>query len=66
MKVDSIRAVLGVMYFGTLLLEIALSVAMLRRHLMVWKVFALRLMAAVVHLLAVDLACVGGSCSRGS
>jgi len=60
-KADSVRAALGMMmYFGTLLLGTALSAAILRRHLMVWKVFAPRFMAAAVHLLVVDLAALVG------
>ena len=47
-------------YFGTLLLGTALSAAILRRHLMVWKVFAPRFMAAVAHVLVVDLAALVG------
>ncbi|KAF8663666.1 hypothetical protein AX14_006835 [Amanita brunnescens Koide BX004] len=46
-KADSTLAALGVMiYFGMLLLGTAMSAAILRRHLMVWKVFAPRFMAA--------------------
>ncbi|KAH8990586.1 hypothetical protein EDB92DRAFT_1816763 [Lactarius akahatsu] len=42
----AVRAALGTsLYFGALLLGSALSAAWLRRHLMVWKVFAPRYMA---------------------
>lgn len=55
----SVRASLGVMlYFCTLLIGSAASSAWLRRHLMVWKVFAPRFMAAAAGLLVVDLAVV--------
>ncbi|KAF8622044.1 hypothetical protein AX15_007327 [Amanita polypyramis BW_CC] len=60
-KADSTLAALGIMmYFGTLLLGTTMSAAILRRHLMVWKVFAPRFMAAVVHLLAVDVGVLVG------
>ncbi|EJD40281.1 hypothetical protein AURDEDRAFT_187064 [Auricularia subglabra TFB-10046 SS5] len=53
---NATRAALGVMlYFSCLLLGAAASAAALRRHLMVWKVFAPRLMLACCALLAVDL-----------
>jgi phosphatidylinositol glycan class O len=52
---ESIIAGLGVMiYYAALLLGAAVSAAILRRHLMVWKVFAPRFMFAVVQLLIVD------------
>ena len=55
------RAALGVvLYFGALALGSAGAAAVLRRHLMVWKVFAPRFMAAGAGLLAVDLAAVLG------
>ena len=43
------------LYFLVLLFGASMSAAMLRRHLMVWKVFAPRFMAAVVEILVVDL-----------
>ncbi|KZV87282.1 alkaline phosphatase-like protein [Exidia glandulosa HHB12029] len=53
---NATRAALGVMlYFSCLLLGAAVSAAALRRHLMVWKVFAPRLMLACAALLAVDV-----------
>ena len=53
---SSLRAALGMsFYFSILLLSSAASSAWLRRHLMVWKVFAPRFMAAGLTLLAVDL-----------
>ena len=39
----------------------AVGAAVLRRHLMVWKVFAPRFMMAAVGLIAVDVAVVSGS-----
>ncbi|KAH7097941.1 hypothetical protein BKA62DRAFT_714996 [Auriculariales sp. MPI-PUGE-AT-0066] len=61
------RAALGVqLYFLLLLLGAAVSAAALRRHLMVWKVFAPRLMLACSMLLAVDVGtviAVGGGVS---
>ncbi|EKM76323.1 hypothetical protein AGABI1DRAFT_131414 [Agaricus bisporus var. burnettii JB137-S8] len=42
-------------YFLTLLFGASTSAAVLRRHLMVWKVFAPRFMAAVVELAVLDL-----------
>ena len=60
-KADSTLAALGAMiYFGMLLLGTAMSAAILRRHLMVWKVFAPRFMAAAVHLAVVDLSVLVG------
>ncbi|KAF7374645.1 GPI ethanolamine phosphate transferase 3 [Mycena sanguinolenta] len=53
---ESIVAGLGVMiYYGVLLLGTAVSAAILRRHLMVWKVFAPRFMLAVVEMIVVDV-----------
>jgi len=58
---QSIRAALGVsLYHATLLFGSALSAGMLRRHLMVWKIFAPRFMAAVVGMVVVDLAVLLG------
>ncbi|KAJ6525465.1 hypothetical protein DFH09DRAFT_1046410 [Mycena vulgaris] len=53
---ESVVAGLGIMvYYAVLLLGTAVSAAILRRHLMVWKVFAPRFMAAVVELVVVDV-----------
>ena len=60
-KRESTLSSLGVMiYYTALLLGTCVSAAILRRHLMVWKVFAPRFMAAVLELLAVDVAVVLG------
>jgi GPI ethanolamine phosphate transferase 3 subunit O len=57
----AVRAALGLsQYFGALLLGSALSAAWLRRHLMVWKVFAPRYMLGAVELLCVDIAVLAG------
>ncbi|KAL0576206.1 mannose-ethanolamine phosphotransferase gpi13 [Marasmius crinis-equi] len=54
-------AALGVMiYFSVLLLGTAISAAILRRHLMVWKVFAPRFMAAALGVLVVDVSAIVG------
>ncbi|RDB21892.1 GPI ethanolamine phosphate transferase 3, partial [Hypsizygus marmoreus] len=54
-KRESTLAALGFMaYFATLLLGTAVSAAILRRHLMVWKVFAPRFMAGVLGVLVAD------------
>lgn len=51
------RAAIGTMlYYGTMLVGSAVSSAWLRRHLMVWKVFAPRFMLAASSLLVVDVA----------
>lgn len=61
-KRDSTLAALGVMiYYAALLLGTAVSAAVLRRHLMVWKVFAPRFIGAVFELLAVDMAVLIGA-----
>ena len=61
-KRESTLASLGLMiYYATLLLGTSVSAAILRRHLMVWKVFAPRFMAAVLELLAVDVAVILGT-----
>ena len=53
----AVWAALGTLqYFGALLLGSALSAAWLRRHLMVWRVFAPRYMFGAVELLCVDVA----------
>ncbi|KAJ7089362.1 hypothetical protein B0H15DRAFT_908228 [Mycena belliarum] len=58
---ESVVAGLGVMaYYAVLLLGTAVSAAILRRHLMVWKVFAPRFMAAVVELVVIDAAVLLG------
>jgi phosphatidylinositol glycan class O len=55
----STRAALALqVYFGALLLGSASSAAFLRRHLMVWKVFAPRFMLGAASLLAVDVALI--------
>lgn len=54
---DALRIGLGMqLYFTTLVLGSATSAAILRRHLMVWKVFAPRFMLAGVSLLVLDVA----------
>ncbi|KAK0441449.1 hypothetical protein EV421DRAFT_1904903 [Armillaria borealis] len=58
---ESVMAALGMMmYYASLLLGTAVSAAVLRRHLMVWKVFAPRFMAGVVGVLVVDVAVIIG------
>jgi phosphatidylinositol glycan class O len=53
---ESIIAGLGIMiYYAVLLLGTAVSAAILRRHLMVWKVFAPRFMLAIVEVGVVDV-----------
>jgi phosphatidylinositol glycan class O len=47
-------------YFLLLLLGSSLGAAVLRRHLMVWKVFAPRFMVGVLELVVVDVAAVVG------
>ncbi|KAF8803969.1 phosphoethanolamine N-methyltransferase [Phlegmacium glaucopus] len=60
-KRESTLASLGMMvYYTALLLGTSVSAAILRRHLMVWKVFAPRFMVAVLELLTVDVAVVLG------
>lgn len=57
----AVRAALGMMlYHSMLLLGSAASSAWLRRHLMVWKIFAPRFMNAAVTLVAVDVAVLLG------
>ncbi|KAI0263618.1 hypothetical protein BC834DRAFT_938601 [Gloeopeniophorella convolvens] len=57
----AVRAGAGVMlYFGALLLGSALGAAVLRRHLMVWKVFAPRYMLGALELVLVDAAVLAG------
>lgn len=58
----TLRASLGIMlYHATLLLSSAVCSAWLRRHLMVWKVFAPRFMNAAASLIVVDLAIMVGA-----
>ena len=58
---QSVRAALGMsLYHATLLSGSALSAGILRRHLMVWKIFAPRFMASVVGMIIVDLAVLLG------
>ncbi|KAK1233253.1 mannose-ethanolamine phosphotransferase gpi13 [Marasmius sp. AFHP31] len=58
---EATLAALGVMiYFSVLLLGTAVSAAILRRHLMVWKVFAPRFMAAALGTLVVDFSAIIG------
>ena len=60
-KRNALKAALGMMmYFEVLLIGSAMSAAWLRRHLMVWKVFAPRFMAAAAASLIVDLAVIFG------
>ncbi|OCH92351.1 hypothetical protein OBBRIDRAFT_886297 [Obba rivulosa] len=57
----SIRASLSIMlYHAMLLMGSAICSAWLRRHLMVWKIFAPRFMVAAASLVAVDLAVLLG------
>lgn len=61
---EAVRAALGLMlYHAALLLGSAASAAWLRRHLMVWKIFAPRFMNAAASLLAVTLRCCSASAS---
>ncbi|KAG8936876.1 mannose-ethanolamine phosphotransferase gpi13 [Tulasnella sp. 418] len=58
---DIVKNALGVsLYHSTLTFGTALSAALLRRHLMVWKVFAPRYMLGGVSLVVVDLALILG------
>lgn len=58
---QSVKMAVGVsLYHSTLTLGTATSAAILRRHLMVWKVFAPRFMLGGVTLVVVDLALVLG------
>ena len=57
----AVRAALAIsQYFAALLLGRALSAALFRRHLMVWKVFAPRCMLGAVELICVDVAVLVG------
>lgn len=53
-------ALATIIYFAAITLASAVTAAWLRRHLMVWKVFAPRFMLAAVMLLIVDLALMAG------
>ncbi|KAG8215632.1 hypothetical protein J3R82DRAFT_7502 [Butyriboletus roseoflavus] len=58
---SSLRAGLAIMlYFTILLLGSATCAAVLRRHLMVWKIFAPRYMFAAMSLVAIDVGVVVG------
>ncbi|KIK99519.1 hypothetical protein PAXRUDRAFT_131916 [Paxillus rubicundulus Ve08.2h10] len=58
---SSLRAGLGVMlYFATLLFGSAACAVVLRRHLMVWKIFGPRYMFAAISVVAIDLGVVVG------
>ncbi|KAI0668210.1 hypothetical protein C8Q78DRAFT_1049147 [Trametes maxima] len=58
---DAVRASLGIMlYHAVLLVSSAVCSAWLRRHLMVWKIFAPRFMLSALSLVAVDLAVLFG------
>ncbi|KNZ73768.1 GPI ethanolamine phosphate transferase 3 [Termitomyces sp. J132] len=60
-KGESTLAGVGYMaYYATLLLGTAVSAAILRRHLMVWKVFAPRFMAGVLGVVVADVGVVLG------
>ncbi|KAG6910275.1 hypothetical protein DXG01_011672 [Tephrocybe rancida] len=60
-KGESTLAAVGYMgYYAMLLLGTAVSAAILRRHLMVWKVFAPRFMAGVLGVLVADAGVVLG------
>ncbi|KAI0824428.1 hypothetical protein BC628DRAFT_1379548 [Trametes gibbosa] len=58
---DAVRASLGMMlYHAMLLLSSAVCSAWLRRHLMVWKIFAPRFMLSAITVVVVDLAVLFG------
>ncbi|KIJ19548.1 hypothetical protein PAXINDRAFT_108949 [Paxillus involutus ATCC 200175] len=58
---SSVRAGLGIMlYFTTLLFGSAACAVVLRRHLMVWKIFGPRYMFAAISVVAIDLGVVVG------
>lgn len=58
---ESVRAALGMsLYHSVLLLGSATASAWLRRHLMVWKIFAPRFMNAAATLIVVDVAVLLG------
>ena len=58
---SSLRAGLAIMlYFSILLLGSATSAAVLRRHLMVWKIFAPRYMFGALSLIAIDVGVLVG------
>ncbi|KAF9002881.1 hypothetical protein BDQ17DRAFT_1356258 [Cyathus striatus] len=58
---ETTLAALGIMsYYGTLLLGTSVSAAILRRHLMVWKVFAPRFVSGFIQMIMVDIAILFG------
>ena len=58
---EAARGALGMMvYHAVLLMGSATCAAWLRRHLMVWKIFAPRFMLAALTVLTVDLAVLVG------
>ncbi|KAF9005177.1 hypothetical protein BDQ17DRAFT_1353965 [Cyathus striatus] len=58
---ETTLAALGIMsYYATLLLGTSVSAAILRRHLMVWKVFAPRFMSGFIQMITVDIAILFG------
>ncbi|KAG9078921.1 mannose-ethanolamine phosphotransferase gpi13 [Ceratobasidium sp. UAMH 11750] len=58
---DTLRAALGVMLYRSVeLVGSSFTAAWLRRHLMVWKVFAPRFMLGAVVTLAVDAVLILG------
>ncbi|KAH0835488.1 hypothetical protein J3R83DRAFT_9155 [Lanmaoa asiatica] len=58
---SSLRAGLAIMlYFSIILLGSATCAAVLRRHLMVWKIFAPRYIFAAISLIAIDVGVVVG------
>ncbi|KAF8057534.1 hypothetical protein FPV67DRAFT_1637053 [Lyophyllum atratum] len=60
-KGESTLAAVGYMaYYAALLLGTAVSAAILRRHLMVWKVFAPRFMLGVVGVVVADVGVLVG------
>ncbi|KAH9895692.1 hypothetical protein C8Q73DRAFT_728821 [Cubamyces lactineus] len=60
-RLDAVRASLGMMlYHAVLLLSSAVCSAWLRRHLMVWKIFAPRFMLSALTVVVVDLAVLFG------
>ncbi|OJT03980.1 GPI ethanolamine phosphate transferase 3 [Trametes pubescens] len=60
-RANVVRAALGMMlYHATLLLSSAVCSAWLRRHLMVWKIFAPRFMLSALTVVVVDVAVLFG------
>lgn len=61
-QIESVLAAVGLMiYYTALLLGAAVSAAVLRRHLMVWKVFAPRFMAGALELITIDVGILLGT-----